>query len=356
MPGDEGQEKTEQATPKRREEAREKGDVAKSREISSVAVLLASLLFFYFGSTYLVFQLKVFMKGMLSQAGTYGLEKWQDLYVLLLLSIKGLGLILGPFILLVMIAGIGANLLQTGIVITTKQLSLDLSRLNPLKGLSRLFSKNSLNELFKSVLKIIIVGYIGFRVVRGEIDHVPPLIEQDPTEILAYIGHISFKILLHTSWVLIFLAGLDYAFQKWQFEQKLKMTKQEVKDEYKQREGDPMIKARIRSIQRDLAKRRMMEAVPKADVVITNPSHLAIALEYRRDKMDAPKVVAKGAGIIAGQIKRIAREKGVPMIEDKLLAQALYKMVQIGEFIPEALYRAVAEILAYVYQLKGRLV
>ena len=355
MPQGNDQEKTEQATPKRREEAREKGQVAKSREVPAVAVLLGGLLFFYFGSSYMIFRLEVFMKEIFNQVGEYNLERWQDMYALLLLSIKELGFILGPFVLIIMLAGTGANLIQTGFILTSRPLSFDLSRIDPLKGLSRMLSKYSLNELLKSLLKIIIVAYISFRVVRGEIDQILPLMQQEPAAILAYMARISFKILLHSSWILLFLAGIDYAFQRWEYEQQLKMTKQEVKDEYKQREGDPLIKARVRSVQRELAKRRMMEEVPKADVVITNPSHLAIALEYRREKMLAPKVVAKGAGIIADQIKKIAREKSIPIVEDKLLAQTIYKMVEMGEFIPEVLYRAVAEILAYVYQLRGRI-
>jgi flagellar biosynthetic protein FlhB len=354
MQESENQERTEQPTPKRREEAREKGMVAKSREVSAVAVLLGGLLFFYLGSSYLIFHLKSFMKNTFYQASTYNLERWQDVYMLLGYSIKELGLILGPFLVLVFVFAVGGNLLQTGFLLVTKPISPDLSRINPIKGLGRLISKNSLSELIKSFLKIALVGYIVFRTTNGELPRIPPLIQHTPPEIMLYMASVSFKILLHSSWALIFLACIDYAFQRWEFEQRLKMTKQEVKDEYKQREGDPMIKARIRSVQRELVKQRMLDAVHKADVVITNPIHLAIALEYRRERMVAPQVVAKGAGVIAREIKKIAIKRGIPIVEDKLLAQTLYKVVPIGGFIPEALYRAVAEILAYVYQLRGK--
>jgi flagellar biosynthetic protein FlhB len=172
-------------------------------------------------------------------------------------------------------------------------------------------------------------------------------------EILFFIGRVSFSICFYTSLALIVLAALDYAFQRFQYEESLKMSKQELKDELKQREGDPLVKARIRRTQIEMARRRMMEAVPEADVVITNPNSLAVALKYDAEKMIAPRVIAKGAGFIAERIKEIAKDKGIPVIENKPLAQTLFKVVEIGEFIPVNLYRAVAEILAYVYRLKG---
>jgi flagellar biosynthetic protein FlhB len=168
------------------------------------------------------------------------------------------------------------------------------------------------------------------------------------------MGMVSLKIFFLTCLVLIVLAAMDFAFQRWQFEKNLMMTKQEVKEEFKHTEGDPLIKARIRSLQREMAKRRMMKAVPQADVVITNPIHLAVALQYVSGQMEAPKVVAKGAGAIAEKIQEIARASGVPIIQDKPLAQALYRMVEVGELIPAMLYKAVAGVLAYVYRLKGK--
>jgi flagellar biosynthetic protein FlhB len=172
--------------------------------------------------------------------------------------------------------------------------------------------------------------------------------------VLAYIGKVMFRIVVTTAWVLIVLAILDYLYQRWEFEKGLKMTKQEVKDEFKQTEGDPRVKSRIKRAQREQARRRMMANVPKADVVITNPVHLAVALEYDGTRMIAPRVVAKGAGVIAENIKEIARKHGVPVVENKPVAQLLYKMVDIDGLIPEKLYRAVAEILAYVYSLKEK--
>jgi flagellar biosynthetic protein FlhB len=205
----------------------------------------------------------------------------------------------------------------------------------------------------KSILKLCIVGYIAYITVNGEIENLPPLMDKSIGDIMVYMGQISFKIILRTSWVLIVLAILDYVYQRWEYERGLKMSRQEVKDEYKLSDGNPIIKSRIRSIQIHMARRRMMRDVPKADVVITNPTHLAIALQYDRGKMIAPTVIAKGAGIVAETIKEVARKASVPIIENKPLAQALNKSVDIGETIPETLYKAVAEILAYVYRLKA---
>jgi flagellar biosynthetic protein FlhB len=228
-----------------------------------------------------------------------------------------------------------------------------LTRLNPIAGLKKLVSLRSMVELVKSVIKILFIGGIAFGIVKNEITAMPALMQQEVVEILLFIGRVAFKIFFFVCLALIVLAFFDYVYQRWQYEQSLKMTKQEVKDERKQIEGDPKVKGRIRRVQLELARRRMMEAVPEADVVITNPVHLALALKFDAAKMIAPTIVAKGSGYVAERIKEIARIHQVPIIENKPLAQALHKMVEIGEFIPVELYRAVAEVLAYVYRLKG---
>jgi len=199
---------------------------------------------------------------------------------------------------------------------------------------------------------LIIIGGVAVLVLSSEIDQAPNLVRLDISQILSFVGMVAFKICLYACLVLAVMAALDYAFQRWQHEEKLKMTKQEVKDEARQREGDPKVKARIRSVQIEMARRRMMEAVPGATVVVTNPTHLAVALKFEAAAMVAPQVVAKGAGHVAARIKELAKAHGVPVIEQKPLAQALFKAVEIGDFIPSNLYRAVAEILAYVYRLK----
>ena len=207
-------------------------------------------------------------------------------------------------------------------------------------------------ELAKSIVKLAIIIGVAYIVIDRHIDKIPGLMQLSIGNIIRFIGQVSFQLGLYTCMVLFLMAVLDFAYTKWQHQQDLKMTKQEVKDEHKQREGDPSVKARIRSVQREMAQRRMMEAVPDATVVITNPTHLAIALKYE-EGMRAPTVVAKGAGFVAQTIKSIAIENGIPLVENKPLARTMFKSAEIGDFIPAELYRAVAEILAYVYRLKG---
>jgi len=348
-----GQEKTEKATPKRRQEARKKGQVAQSREIPSVLVLLFALGFFFFAGSWMFCNISEIMRESFQNIGTLHLQDVSFNTFLSGILIK-IVVVLMPLMLVILVAGVGANLLQFGFLFNTESISPKLSKLNPISGIRKLFSVKSLAELLKSLFKIAIVGCIAFITVRGDLINIPSLIQMDVEEIVYYIGRASFKICFSTCLVLILLAALDYAFQRWQYEKELKMTKQEVKDESKQTEGDPAIKARIRSIQREMAQRRMMDDVPKADVVITNPTSLAIALKYDAEAMMAPKVIAKGAGFIAESIKKLAEEKAIPIVEDKPLAQTLYKAVEIGGYIPNELYRAVAEILAYVYRLKGK--
>jgi flagellar biosynthetic protein FlhB len=233
-------------------------------------------------------------------------------------------------------------------------MKLSLNKLNPITGMKKLASLKSLVELAKSILKITIVGGIAYAVVASEMQLFPSLIQTTVVDIMLFIARVAFKIFFYVCLAMIVLAVLDFVYQRWQHEKSLRMTKQEVKDERKQSEGDPKVKARIRRIQIEMAQRRMMESIPQADVVITNPTHLALAIQFDAKQMIAPRVLAKGAGFIAERIKEIAREHHVPIVEDKALAQVMYKMVEIGDDIPVELYRAVAEILAYVYRLKGQ--
>jgi flagellar biosynthetic protein FlhB len=252
-----------------------------------------------------------------------------------------------------LIAGAVGNIGQIGFEIHGEPLRPKLAKLNPISGVKRLFSLKALVDLAKSIIKILIIGGIAYGFIKSQMEGFPPLMQQGVGQILLFIAQAAFKILFLVCLALILLAFLDFIYQRWQHEEDLKMTKQEVKDERKQVEGDPKVKGRIRKAQLEMAARRMMEAVPEADVVITNPSHLAVALKFEASQMHAPTVIAKGAGHIAERIKEVARNHQVPIVEDKPLAQTLFKMVEIGEFIPEELYRAVAEILAYVYRIKG---
>jgi len=354
MPEGSFQEKTEKATPKRRAEARQKGQVARSRELSSVAVLGVALILFYFAGAWLVDQLG---REVSTSIGAIAARARQDADMATWALQSGWGylrLIL-PIMGAVAVAAIVVNLLQVGFLFSSEPVMPQLSRIDPLKGAQRLFSRQSLAELLKSLGKIAVVGWVAYLTLKGEMDKLPPLVDLSCGQISLYLGNTMVKVMVRGFWVMLVLALLDYGYQRWEYERNLMMSKQELKEEYRQTEGDPLIRGRIRSIRRAMARRRMMAEVPKADVVITNPEHVAVALRYDAKTMAAPTVVAKGANLLAQRIKDVAREHGVPLMEDKPLAQNLYRWVNVGAEIPAALYRAVAAILAHVYRLKGRM-
>jgi flagellar biosynthetic protein FlhB len=348
---DQDQEKTEQATSRRKDEARGKGQVARSQELVSVSILVACLIYFYFGTSGLVKNIMEFMSYGLRQAGSTVLTADSINSIIVTYIYKGF-IIISPVMLTVIVAAILGNVLQIGVMFSAESVTPQFSKIDPLKGFKRLFALRSVIELLKNIFKMCIISIVAYVVIKGELDNMFPLMEQSTWAMMIYLGRICFKILLATTIVLLILAIMDYIYQRWEYEKSLRMTKQEIKDEYKNTEGDPLIKARIRRMQRDIARKRMMAEVPKADVVITNPTHLAIAIKYDAVKMLAPIVVAKGANIIAEKIKEVAGENDVPIVENKPLAQVLYKMVDINEAIPEDLYRAVAEVLAFVYEQK----
>lgn len=348
---DKDQEKTEQATPKKREQAREKGQVAKSQDAASVGVLFACLIFFWFGATGMIEKMMLLAKRLLIQSSRFNVDtnNIQGLLISLIYDIFALVL---PLFLTVFFIALIVNYLQVGFVISAESIKPKFSKLDPIKGFAKLLSIRSLVELVKNVSKISIVGFIVYINIKGEIENFIPLIDQSVWGIMIYIGEVAFKIVLNVCLALIIITVLDYIYQKWEFEKNLKMSKQEVKDEYKQTEGNPLIKARIKRIQRDAARKRMMASVPEADVVITNPTHLAVALRYDQSSASAPKVVAKGAGFIAENIKDIARKNNVAIVNNKPLARVLYKTVEVDEMVPTNLYKAVAEVLAFVYNMK----
>ncbi len=347
------QEKTEQATSKRRQDAREKGQVAKSRELASVAVLGACLVYFYFGASAMVTRLMELMRTSFRKSGqmTISVDTIQPLLTDLVFQTFAL---LAPFLLVTIIAGFMINILQVGILFSSEAITPKYSKIDPIKGLQRLFSLRSLVELVKNILKMVIVGFVAYLTIKGESHKLLPLVDLGVRDILGYMGEVSFKILYSTCWVLVILAIFDYGYQKWEHERSLKMSLKEIKEENRQTEGDPLIKGRIKRLQREMAKKRMMAAVPKADVVITNPTHLAVAIRYEPETMNAPVVVAKGADFLAEKIRELARNSGVPVVENKLVAQVLYKMTAVEQAVPENLYKAIAEILAHIYSLKQK--
>jgi flagellar biosynthetic protein FlhB len=351
MAGGGNQDKTEQATPKKRADARKKGQIAQSREIPSVVVLISAMTVFFFCGAWMFNHLGDIMRMVFTQlyqqhfsietAHLFFWEVFQRIFI-----------VLAPLLTAVIIAGILSNVSQTGFMLSGEPLTPKFAKLNPVSGIKRLFSMRSMVEVVKAVIKVMVIGTMAFVMLKKDIHEIPALVFFSVPDILAYFGKAAFRLGLYTSFVLILLAAVDFFFQKWQHGRDLRMTKQEVKDEHRQREGDPLVRSRIRAVQREMAMKRMMDAVPEATVVVTNPTHLAVALKFERD-MQAPQVVAKGAGLIAERIKSIAYENDVPVIEQKPLARALFKSVEIDQYIPGDLYHAVAEILAYVYRLKG---
>jgi flagellar biosynthetic protein FlhB len=348
-----GQEKTEAPTQRRLQEAREKGDVAKSTEVPSAAVLLAGLLTLYIMSNYMLERFYAIFRHYLGNLHAIEIIPAN----MLLITRDGMELTamaVVPLMAVIIVVAIGANFAQVGILFATEKITPNFGKVNPIKGFSNLFSKQTLAQSVKSIAKLLIIGYVAYFEILSSLPGILPLMDQQPIQILSFMARIAFWIFLKSALIICILAAADYAFQRWQFLKKMKMTKQEVKEEAKQTEGDPLVRGRIRSIQREMARRRMMAEVPKADVVITNPTHIAIAMRYDNMTMEAPTVIAKGAGIIAHRIKTIADEHGIPMVEDKPLARLLFKSVEINATIPENLYQAVAQVLAYVYSLKQK--
>jgi flagellar biosynthesis protein FlhB len=345
-------EKTEQPTPKRIKELREKGEVAKSRELPSVAVLLAGLVGLSLFSSYMYANMQILMKESLSEPMLNILIDPNEFMVFVHRVMKIFMVIVCPIMGAVCITAVLSNVLQVGFILSAKVIKPKASKINPIKGFERLFSKQSMMELFKTLLKLGIVGVVAYLSVKGEMENLLVLGGLEFNVMVRYIAVTILGISIKCSLAMVFIVVLDYAFQHWDFQKRIKMSKQEIKDEFKKSEGDPLIKARIKSIQMEMARRRMMQAVPEADVVITNPTHLAVAIKYDSMQMGAPKVLAKGPGAIAGRIKSLAEKHGIPIVENKPLAQNLYKLVDIGREIPPSLFHAVAEVLAYIYKLK----
>ena len=343
--------KTERASEKKVSEAKEKGSVPRSREMTSAVSLIAAMIALYASSGVILSTMRNCMRDIFGQLATMDISP-ASVHALMLKQFGLIAIMLAPFFLIVVVAGLAVEFSQGGVVFTTEKLKLDLDKLNPVKGVGRLFNKDKIFEVAKSFMKMGIVGYMAYKVLSEEIDGIIYLVDRNLQGILDFIGHIAFKIVLHTCGVLIVLAVIDLAFVKWRFMEGLKMTKQEVKDEHKNAEGDPAMKGKIKQKQFQMARRRMRQIVPTADVVVTNPTHYAVALKYDRFRMGAPVVIFKGVDQMALQMKAIAREHSVMLVENRFLARELYDQVEEGGEIPEGLYAAVAEILAYVYSLR----
>ena len=345
--------KTEKPTGKKLQKSREEGQVAKSQEIASAFILIVGLAYFFFAGGRFFDGPANLMRYIFQDALLLEINS-ATVYNLLLLTIRQMFFLLAPFLLLMLFVGLAANVMQVGFKITPKAMKPKFSKLNPISGFkSKFLSLRPLVELVKSCLKIGLLGYIAYSVYRQNFAGFFSLLNQPVGIILTFIAKLAFQILWRCGLLMLLIAFLDYLYQRWDFMENQKMSKQEVKDEMKQAEGDPQVKSRIRSMQMNAARQRMMQEVPKADVVITNPTHIAVALVYDQENSEAPLVVAKGAGLIAEKIKKVAREHGVPVVENKALARLIFKTVELNQMIPETLYQAVAEVLAYIYRRDG---
>ncbi len=346
------QEKTEEPTPRRREEARKRGQVAKSREVAAVAVLSGSLLAFVMGGSYMLHQLFTVYRTFLTFPKEGLTLNTSHGYFLLAVKLSLKSLL--PLIAILLPIAFLSLYLQVGGVTAWESLLPKGERIDPIQGFKRLFSLPSLVELIKSILKLVLISVVAYLVIDSEKERVLLLARAEVPELGRVIFLLARNLFFKTLLALAVLALLDFLFQRWETERQLRMTREELKEELKQTEGDPWVKSRIRQIQRAMAQKRMMAEVPKADVVITNPTHYAVALKYEMEEMPAPQVLAKGKGHLALKIKEIAEKEGVPVVENPPLAQALYQDVEVGAYIPAELYQAVAEVLAYVYRLKGK--
>ncbi|HJV16364.1 MAG TPA: flagellar biosynthesis protein FlhB [Bacillales bacterium] len=347
-------EKTEKATPKKRQDARKKGQTAKSQDINTAVVLLAVFLYLLFAREYLKKGIFTLFKNSLQENLLMDLTEG-NMQSLLLFILKELSLSIGPILLVAMLAGVISNFLQVGFMVTTEAIQPKLEKINPISGFKRIFSMRAIVELLKSILKIGFVGIVTFTVLWRRMDEILILSKKSVGTALATLSSLTVQMGLFASGALLFLAILDYFYQKYDFEKGIRMSKQDIKDEYKNTEGDPLIKSRIKQRQREMAMQRMMQEVPKADVVITNPTHFAVAIKYDDSMRDAPVVVAKGVDYTAQKIKLIAKEKDVMTVENRPLARALYSQTEIGDTIPEEFFKAVAEILAFVYKAKNKI-
>ena len=344
------------ATPHKRNESREKGQVAKSNELATTLALIGVLSFFFVAGYDTFHHLINIMYGAFTAIGG---ELSAGKTILIFLGLMGIAFkIIAPVMIVAVIVGILGNIFQIGLIFSSQPLMPQMSRINPISGFQRILSMRGLFEAVKSIFKIGLIGYIVYVTIMSGLADVFSLVDADKSNIAALfvsiVGRIGFQVFLRAALALLFLSIFDLLYQRWQHEQDIRMTREEIREEMKRTEGDPEIRRRIRRVQRELSQARMMKAIPEADAVITNPVHLAVAIKYDYEVMDSPYVVAKGERKIARQIREIAEEHGVPIVENPPLAQALYKNVEVGEAIPMEFYQAIAEVLAYVHELTNR--
>lgn len=345
------QEKTEKATPRRRRKAREDGQVAKSREMTMALALLfvLSFLFVAFPLGFNFFQNFMFhtFSGDLTFDFTIPNVHQRSLEIMFVFA-----LIVLPVLFVAALAGVIAELMQVGFMFTTKMLAPKLDRLDPIKGFQRIISKRALVELTKSILKATIFVVVSYLILQPALPMIVNLPQIQLEQALIKLANIIIRIGFFSVAFQLVIGLADFFYQRYEFEKKIRMSKQDIKDEYKETEGDPQIQSKIKQRQREMSQQRMLADVPDSDVIITNPTHIAVAIKYEQGNMEAPKVVAKGKDALAKRICDLAKEHKIEIIREKVLAQTLYKSTEVGQEIPPDLYQAVAEILAFVYRLQ----
>lgn len=347
-------ERTEEATQQRREDFRKRGQVAHTRELGSVFVLFSSVLLIWLTGGFYHQQIVEIFSVIVGE-GVASLAREGSMTQMASFAFIKMSILMGPVMLVFMVVGVISHLIQTGPLFNEEALQLRWERLDPVDGAKKIFSLRALVEGLKACLKLGLILGISYLLLRDQILMLPQMLSFTVAQIFHFLGELLIRLLSGVGFFMLTLAGLDYLYQRWNLEQEMRMTKQEVKEEHKSREGDPMIRARIKRMQREMASRRMMEDVPKADVIVTNPTHIAVALKYD-ESMVAPRVIAKGADLIAEKIRNLARENNIPIVENKPLARTMFKTLKIGQSIPRELYTAVAEVLSYVYRLKKKVV
>lgn len=346
--------KTEDPTPKKLEEARKRGQVAQSRDLNSWIMLLAATLLIGMAAPYMFSGMSAYLRVFLEQAHQMPGMTGGISAILSELFFKGMGFVLIPFLFLLAAAFLGP-FMQVGLVLSPEVLKPDLSKISLSKGFVRLFSLRSVMEFIKGILKLAMIGLVGFALIYPYFDGIDHAVDQPLTYLMDDMMSLTLKLMTGILVVFLAVAVVDILYQRWEFTKQMRMTKQELKDEYKQTEGDPYVKGRLKQLRMEKARQRMMQAVPKADVVITNPTHFAVALKYDSKENDAPIVIAKGVDALALRIREVAKEHNIIIYENPPLARSLYDQVDLDEAIPQDLYKAVAEVISFVYQKRGKL-
>lgn len=353
MADESSEERTETPSDKKRQDAREKGTVAKSTEVNSVLVLLSAVIMLKITGSWMQGQLGFLLERFIIHSSRLEMSVNELVYISKEASLIFFKCIM-PVAGVILLIGVIANVVQIGFLFTLKPIMPNFEKINPISGFKRLFSMRSVVELIKNLLKLSIISLVAWVTIKAAFEEMVVLSDSSVMLIWGFILTTSFDVIIRISVILIVIAALDYAWQRYEHEKQLKMSKQEVKEERKQMDGDPLVKSRIRSLQREMARRRMMEQVPKATVVVTNPTYIAIAIRYEPLENDTPVVVAKGKRLVAAKIKKTAIDNNIPIVEDKPLARAMYDKVTEGSPIPIEFFTAIAEILAYVLKLKNR--